>query len=357
VAWTWFQRHPRVVDVAFFLVALATALGHAARHRFPAAGVPLALVETLPLLFRRRNPLAVLAVTAGATVAVSVGWSFYNPIPAGFALFTVAVMCDRQTSLRAGVLTLAAVGVPVWIEAGWTNWFGAAGRLLGFTVAWVVGDSLGTRQRYLETLESRTRAEEQARIARELHDVIAHNVSVMVVQAAAANDVFDARPERAREALHAIEASGRQALGELRSLLGAVRDGTTWEPQPGLDRLDELVAQVRAAGLPVTVQVDGSPGPLPTGIDLSAYRIVQEALTNALKHAGGDAHASVRVAYGPDSLELEIADDGAGSPVTVGGGGHGLVGMRERVALYSGRFEAARRSGGGFAVRVLLPIR
>ena len=200
--------------------------------------------------------------------------------------------------------------------------------------------------------------EERARIARELHDAIAHNVSMMVVQAGAERRVLDGRGGSTREVLETIERIGRGALTEMRRLVGMLRSDTGDElaPQPGLSELPTLVKQVREAGLPVELRVEGEPRELPVGIELSAYRIVQEALTNALKHAG-EAHASVRVHYGAQSLELEIVDDGGGIAAPVASGGHGLVGMRERVALYGGRLDASHKPGGGFAVRVLLPIR
>ena len=225
----------------------------------------------------------------------------------------------------------------------------------------VLGDrerrvTLAERERDLAAREAVV--EERARIARELHDAIAHDVSMMVVQAGAERRV--AEGGSTRETLQTIEQIGRGALVEMRRLVGMLRSdgGDPLTPQPGLAELPGLVAQVREAGLPVELEVEGERRELPVGIELSAYRIVQEALTNALKHAG-DARAAVRVLYGPDSLELEIVDDGAGDPegAAAPGGGHGLVGMRERVALYGGHFDADRRPGGGFAVRVLLPIR
>jgi len=198
---------------------------------------------------------------------------------------------------------------------------------------------------------------ERARIARELHDAIAHNVSMMVVQAGAERRVLDDTGST-REVLETIERIGRGALTEMRRLVGMLRSDAADElaPQPGLGDLPTLVTQVREAGLPVELHVEGEPRELPVGIELSAYRIVQEALTNALKHAG-EARASVHVRYGADSLELEIADDGRGGQAPAASAGHGLAGMRERVALYGGRLDAGRRPSGGFAVRVLLPIR
>jgi signal transduction histidine kinase len=200
--------------------------------------------------------------------------------------------------------------------------------------------------------------EERARIARELHDAIAHNVSMVVMQAGAERRVLEKGGGSPHEVLETIEQVGRGALTEMRRLIGMLRSdgGDPLAPEPGLADVPLLVTQVREAGLPVDLRIEGAPQQLPLGIELSAYRIVQEALTNALKHAG-DARASVLVRYGEDSLELEITDDGAGAAAPVVSGGHGLVGMKERVALYGGQFDAGHRRGRGFAVRVLLPVR
>ena len=211
-------------------------------------------------------------------------------------------------------------------------------------------------EREREADARRAVAEEHARIARELHDVIAHSVSVMVVQAAAGSDVFDSRPERAREALGAIEATGRQALTELRHLLNAGPvEEEALAPQPGLARLDALAGHVRAAGVAVELRVEGEPFPLPSGADLSTYRIVQEALTNTHKHARA-TKASVLVHYGRGAVELEIRDDGRGPAASGHGGGRGIIGMRERAALYGGDLRAGPEPGGGFAVRAHIPI-
>jgi signal transduction histidine kinase len=198
---------------------------------------------------------------------------------------------------------------------------------------------------------------ERARIARELHDVVAHSVSVMVVQAQAGPRLL-AEPERAKGVFESIETTGREALVELRRLLGVLRapdQQPATVPQPGLAALQTLVDQVRDAGMRVDLRVEGDPSQLPPGIDLSAYRIVQEALTNSLKHAGR-AEAEVIVRYEPSALELEILDNGAGAPSRVNGSGHGLVGMRERVVLYGGTLEVGARNGHGFAVRARLPL-
>jgi signal transduction histidine kinase len=225
----------------------------------------------------------------------------------------------------------------------------------------VVGDrerraQIAERERDLVAREAVV--EERARIARELHDVIAHHVSMIVLQAGAERRVLDGANTSTREVLETVERTGRSALTEMRRLLGMLRGDASdpLTPQPGLTDVPTLVGQLREAGLPVELHVEGELLELPVGIELSAYRIVQEALTNALKHAG-EASATVNIRHGLDSLELEIVDDGAGTPALVASGGHGLVGMRERVALYGGRLDAGRRPGGGFAVRVLLPIR
>jgi signal transduction histidine kinase len=204
-------------------------------------------------------------------------------------------------------------------------------------------------------------AEERSRIARELHDVVAHNVGLMVVQAQGAQRVLDRDPQRARQALETIERTGRAALGDMRGSLGALRkpeSDAPLAPQPRIESLGALVEQARRSGLEVELVTEGDPAPLAAGVDLSVYRIVQEALTNTLKHAG-PVHARVKVRYAGDELELEISDDGApGQPRRSGvtEGGHGLVGMRERVALYGGQLHADQRPEGGFIVRASLPL-
>ncbi len=362
MAWNWIERHKRLTDLALVLFAFASsfgALGH--DHR---TGV--AVLLALPLLWRRQYPLEVLAAVTIVT-AIAVGRYGYNPFPVGFALFTVAAHLDRRRSLIAGAVTLFILAPALWADAGWSHPYVMLGRLLPFAIAWLVGDSIGIRRRYVRELEdkaarlerereteaARAVAEEQARIARELHDVIAHNLSVMVVQAAAANDVFDSRPDRAREALRRVEATGRSALAELRQLLGDVRgNGADFAPQPGLHRLDELVREVREAGLEVVLTIEGTPAMLPQALDLSAYRVVQEALTNTLKHAHA-SRADVAVRYRDSALELEVRDDGAGDG---GGNGHGLIGMRERVAVFGGSLRAGSAENGGYAVAATFPL-
>ena len=199
--------------------------------------------------------------------------------------------------------------------------------------------------------------EERTRIAREMHDVVAHSVSVMVVQSQAAQRLLEGEHSAARQALSSIETTGRQALTEMRRLLGTLRRTDaelTLAPQPSLRRLEDLIEQVREAGLPVELRVEGEASSLPPGVDLSAYRIVQEALTNILKHAG-PSRAEVVIHYRDDEVEVEVTDDGAGNGKG-GGSKQGLIGMRERVALYGGVLESGKRAGGGYVVRALLPL-
>jgi signal transduction histidine kinase len=281
------------------------------------------------------------------------------------SLYGLAVWSSRWRFV-AGVVFVAVTDLlPAGRNTGQNPFNHAAlGLAVGSVVAMlllrrIVGDRdskarLAERERDVAAREAVV--EERARIARELHDAVAHSVSMMVIQAGAERRVIE--DGSTREVLQTIEQIGRGALTEMRRLVGMLRTESSsgpLAPQPTLADLPTLMTQVREAGLPVEFTVDGERRELPVGIELSAYRIVQEALTNALKHAGR-AHASVGVRYGPDSLELEIADDGAGIPADVPGGGHGLAGIRERVSLYGGEFDASTRLGGGFAVRVLLPL-
>jgi signal transduction histidine kinase len=311
------------------------------------------------MAFRRRYPL--LAGAGGHTVMATSFYAFNNTqiIATTIMWFCVLYGLTVWTTPRRFAFGAAYVAVlnllPLSRSSGSSFLFGIVTLVVMLLVRWVLGDrerrvELAERERDVAAREAVV--EERARIARELHDAIAHDVSMMVVQAGAERRVLDDNGST-RETLETIEHIGRGALTEMRRLVGMLRsaDGDPLAPQPGLDDLPRLVAQVREAGLPVELEVEGERRELPVGIELSAYRIVQEALTNALKHAG-EARATVRVRYGDDSLELEISDDGAGAAAPVEGGGHGLVGMRERVALYGGR-----RQDGGFAVRVLLPVR
>jgi signal transduction histidine kinase len=279
------------------------------------------------------------------------------------AVYSAAAHTNGRRTLLGGGLTFVLYITAMATDPDGINLAGIIFFALVFGGPWVAGRVIRHRrlnERRLEHEKAEAEAaivEERTRIARELHDVVAHSISVMVLQARGGRRVIDADMGEARDAFGVIERTGHQALEEMRRLLGMLRasdEELALAPQPSLQQLDRLVEQVRAAGLPVEVTVEGNPGELPPGVDLSAYRIVQEALTNALKHAG-PARARVAVRYGEDELELEIADDGAGTG-DAGGSGHGLIGMRERVSVYGGELEAGRRPGGGYALRARLPL-
>jgi len=363
---------PLTVDRVLAVVLTVTAqlevwLGNgngADHHRAPAALV--SLLATSSVAVRRRRPFEVGVVVPWAFSLQLAFWGDLQIISASIAYFCALYALTVWTPPRRFFLGVALL-VPSFpvsaagpISANNAATFGIVTLVAMLLVRRVLGDKerraqLAERERDLAAREAVV--EERARIARELHDAIAHDVSMMVLQAGAERRVFEGGDGSTREVLGTIEKIGRGALTEMRRLVGMLRsdEGDPLAPQPGLDDLPRLVAQVGEAGLPVDFEVEGERRELPVGIELSAYRIVQEALTNALKHAG-DARAVVRVRYGTDSLELEIIDDGLGTEEPVASGGHGLVGMRERVALYGGRLDAARSPSGGFAVRVLLPI-
>jgi signal transduction histidine kinase len=316
---------------------------------------------------RRRFPAGAGIAAALLANVVAIGWKPPNAVSYGIAWLCSVYGLTVWTRTREFVFGVTAVAGPALVAYAVGRGpqgaveFSVIAVVVMLFVRHVVGDRerrarLAERERDVAAREAVV--EERARIARELHDAIAHNVSMMVVQAGAERRVLAGRSESTHEVLETIERIGRGALTEMRRLVGMLRTGTVdpLAPQPGLDDVPTLVAQVREAGLPVELHVEGDRRELPVGIELSAFRIVQEALTNALKHAG-DARASVYVRYGEDSLELEIVDDGAGVQAPVASGGQGLVGMRERVALYGGRLDAGRRPTGGFRVRVLLPVR
>jgi signal transduction histidine kinase len=344
---------------------LAIWLGSDVTHH-PLGAALVALAITAPIAVRRRYPTL---VGIGVPVLAALDHNIWDAQFVGYPLATLCALyaLTAWTPPRRFAFGFTLV-VPVYLAASIGSPFpnnGVAFAVVTAVVMLLVRRILGDRERRA-TVAERERdvaareavVEERARIARELHDAIAHNVSMMVVQAGAERRVLDETSGSTREVLETIERTGRGALTEMRRLVGMLRSNTADElaPQPGLGDLPTLVAQVREAGLPVELRVEGEPRELPVGIELSAYRIVQEALTNALKHAG-EARASVQVRYGADSLELEITDDGLGGQTPVASGGHGLAGMRERVALYGGRLDAGRRPGGGFAIHVLLPIR
>lgn len=362
---------PVVADTAVALLLTALILLEASAEPFRGQALqPIALLMTAPLIWRRRRPLLVfIVVIVGAIGGI-------NAVPlAGLCTVLVAAYSvgayNRNRPLSLGVMALTATFVAL-IGGGMPAIPQPTAPFLILLPLWLIGDAISTRQLRADIFENKaTRLEreqeqamrmavaaEQARIAREMHDVVAHNVSVMVVQAGAARHVLQASPEQATDALLAVEASGREAMAELRRLLGLLshdEEGVALAPQPGVGQLELLVHRVRDAGLPAMLHVEGHPRPLPPGLDLTVYRIVQEALTNALKYAAL-ARTEVILDYRASELKVEILDEGSGPGARAGeGSGHGLVGMRERVTLYGGTLEAGPRLERGYAVRAWLP--
>jgi signal transduction histidine kinase len=374
------SANPLIVDtaIAVFLAALSLlAYVGGARDVGPQSAVTVACCSSsLPLIVRRRFPLAVLAVITGATVV------------------HVAILPRASRSRRAWAsssrsipsVSLSSAGVPS-LRPRWRAPFFRSSSSTGrgivavalsivqtqliFVVAWLLGDASRIRRLYADRLEERAQMlerqrdeeteravrEERERIARELHDVVTHHVSVMVIQAGGALRVIDRRPEEARTALEAISTAGRLALTDMRRMLGILGEQEASDPTPGLDRLDELLEQLRAAGLAVELVVEGERRPLDPGLEVSAYRIIQESLTNTLKHARG-GRARVVVRYATDALEIAIEDErGPGTPGAVEPPheGRGLIGMRERAAMLRGTL-IAHPTATGFLVTAHLPI-
>jgi signal transduction histidine kinase len=341
-------------------------------------GLGLILLQTVPLVWRRKAPVAVLAVITSALFLFGLLGYFRSFASFGFlvAIYTVAAHRPRRISVIAGIAAGSAVFalLAVGAEPVEPDTFIAEALIVGS--AWFIGDGFRVRRgqvlqlrdramRLEEEREARTQAavaEERRRISRELHDVVAHNVSVMVAQAAGAQRISSTQPEEAIGSLAAIERTGREALVEMRRLMGLLRTETEraepLSPQPGLKNLELLVEQARDAGIPIELEVDGIPAPLPPGLDMCAFRIVQEALTNVLKHAG-PASVLVVVRYGPDRLTLMIADDGLGAQSPSRSARHqryGHLGMRERVALFGGELHVGPTPGGGYRVVATLPL-
>jgi signal transduction histidine kinase len=361
------QRDWLVAAVLAGASLLQISLGSGPVHQ-QVLGSLFATAICATVAFRQRYPATAGVVAQGLSALDFYTW---HNLEAGAwtiawfcSLYGLAVWSSRWRFVAGSVFVGLTDLLPVGRDANPANWSSTAiGFALGTVVVMllirrIVGDRdsrarLAEREREVAAREAVV--EERARIARELHDAVAHSVSMMVIQAGAERRVLG--DGSTREVLQTIEQIGRDALTEMRRLVGMLRTDSSdrLAPQPRLADLPTLMTQVREAGLPVEFRVDGQRRELPVGIELSAYRIVQEALTNVLKHAGR-ATACVSVRYGSDSLELEIADDGAGVPADVPGGGHGLAGIRERVTLYGGKFDASPSQDGGFAVRVLLPL-
>ncbi len=391
--------HPYMVDALLAAGTLILILAGAATEPHGPNGHPrfrdpdlnpttliLATVACGALVARRRAALTVLCVTSVVTVAGLVldptdGGSTQSRAPlaaaAVIALYTVSNRTDRATSWRVGAITVGVLTASGMLF-GAGPWYAQEnlGIFAWTALAAAVGEAVRGRRAFIDAIRERAEraertreeearrrvAEERMRIARELHDVVAHHIALVNVQAGVASHVMDQRPDQAKQALAHVRQASRHALDELQATVGLLRQSgdpaAPTEPAPGLEVLDELVEGFQQAGLRVEVEVPPRGAPLPSAIDLTAYRVVQEALTNVQKHVGTGAHVTVRITRDPAALRIGVVDDGAGSgPAADGGGGHGLAGMRERAAALNGRCDAEPVEGGGFRVQVLLPLR
>jgi signal transduction histidine kinase len=371
-----------VSDVLATLVAMVTALPDSAHTHSHPVGVAIVVVLILaaaPLLVRRRWPIPVFAVVLALSAGAGL-WGNGHPVNGLamlFALYTVAVMRPRRDALVcAGLLELTVVvGLLLFAGGGW--WFDAIFASGMVAAALGLGLYVATRRAYLAELRDRAErlererdqqgalaaAAERARIAREMHDIVAHHLTVMVTLSDAAIAASAASPERAAEVMRSVSATGRRALADTRRLLGVLRQrpgqdsGEDLQPVPGLAELDALIEQVRSAGLDTRLEIHGAAPDVPAGVQLTVYRLVQEALTNTLKHGGTGARACVRVQFLPGELRVDIDDDGAGAaaPATASIGS-GLVGMQERVHAYGGDVQAGPGQPGGWKVSARLHL-
>ena len=387
----WFEVLIAVLAVAGMLELVVGRDSPGAPEMSPWLSVPVVALLVLPLFARRRFPFAAPAaywlIAAALTFVDGLLIPFIGSLGV-VGLATSFLLGNLRDNRKAGIGLAIVIGcILIVVEniPGSQTVDVAVFVPLRFVVGWVAGYALRERSEQAEAAEMRAAlaerereaaemratlaerereaaarvavAEERTRIARELHDIVAHAVSVMVLQVGAVRHQLPQALEEDKEALGRVEQAGRTALADMRLLLGAMRrdgDGVDLSPQPGLDRLDSLVDEVDRAGLPVRLHVEGEPLPLPRAIDLSAYRIVQEGLTNALKHARA-RNADVTVRYTPDEIELEVRDDGVGASDS-DGLGHGLVGIRERVTIYGGDMAVGRANGRGFVLRARLPL-
>jgi signal transduction histidine kinase len=378
----WRSLDRRVLDATVAVLLLVVTVIPLATRSLVAGQRPsdiwaylLAVALCVPFVFHRRFPVAAITVACCALVLYAVGrYNAYPGLPIFVLVAGVSLHSTRRRALLAAGLAAVALSVAVWLQpervATASTWVAS---LLAVAVAWLWGENLRNRRARWAAMEERARrleaereerdrqavTDERLRIARELHDVVAHSMSVIAVQSGVANHVIDSRPAQARQALATIEATSRSALVELRRLLGVLRQGddpvASLEPNPGMAEIGRLADQIRSAGVEVELKVEGEPGELPPGVDLSAFRIAQEGLTNVLKHGGGVARVLVR--YSPGAVAVEIADDGRagtdGAPAE--GTGHGLIGMRERVAVFGGQLTAGPVPGGGYRMAARLP--
>jgi signal transduction histidine kinase len=366
------------IDIAIAVGVTVWMLVEAwAEHLQPAAVVaPLMVVGGLSLAWRRRYPIAVVCVIVSVSfVQAAAGMTMHSAVSPVIALFIASWSVGAYEPRRRAVAGLALLVVGVWLAMGVDLWRGTD-HYEGTDFPWigglvlapgVLGIVFGARTRSLRAAEERTRelelerreaiAAERARIARELHDVIAHSVSVMTVQAGAAEEMLKHDPARALAPVRAVQETGREALAEMKRLVGVLKDADSEDddraPQPRLADLEELAEKLRDAGQRVELRIEGRPREMPLGVELSAYRVVQEALTNTLKHASG-APAMVTIRYGDDELTIDVSDEGR--VFRSSDGGHGLAGMRERVGIFGGTLDAGPRETGGFTVHAVLPL-
>jgi signal transduction histidine kinase len=371
---------PRALDralcVAFAALAVIDVLTGAYGNPAPApTALALGILILLPLA-RRRAPIAAVLVWAGVVIGLTaIDGDPYDMTTAFVGLFVYPYAAGAYADGPRVLLTVPAVWGALTVMALSSEELIAGDVIFPSTFGMLfllAGRAVRSRSRLTAELHEaavradearatesdRAVADERRRIAREMHDVVAHSVSMMVVQAGGARRILERDPARAVAAAELIERTGRDALSEMRALLGVLHaeEHSEYAPQPTLRELDALVERARSAGVPVEVTVEGERRELPAGLDLAAYRVVQEALTNVVKHAGG-APTEVSVHYRADAVEVRIADRGNGSlSAPLGSSGHGLVGMRERVRMYGGELQAGRRRGGGFEVQVLLPL-
>jgi signal transduction histidine kinase len=374
------------IEIVIVILVLVGMVDTIARH---AAGtsdtslwfaLPAMTVLAIVIVAHRRFPFAGPA----AYWLMGAGIAFIDPIllPAAESFFAVGLataflLGSLRDTRKAGIglaVIVASTAILVSQIPGHTN-AEVVFIPIDFAVCWFAGFVFRRTAEQARAAEARAvvaerdreadalRAvvDERTRIARELHDIVGHSVSVMTVQTSGVRRLLRPEQEQEREALLAVERTGREALAEMRRVVGALRDPNgepTLAPQPSLSRVDALVAHARETGLPVDLEIEGEPVPLPAGVDLTAYRLVQEGLTNAIKHAAA-AHAEVHVRFDDGHVEIEVCDDGRGTdgvgPAS-GGGGHGLVGMRERVSIYGGELDAGPRAEGGFRLRARLPV-
>ena len=370
-----------LVDAAFAAALTCAALveffvGMPVDERSWAGGL-LLFAENAALVFRRSHPVAVWAMCGTIVAAYGLGpypdpWLHYGAM---VSLYSVAAHSSRSRSRRAAGATAAIIFAVLLADGGNADAVDWTGVFITSAAAWLLGENVRTQRAYANEMAARAEeaerrrddearravAEERLRLARELHDVTAHHVSVMAVQAEAGQALLPADPERAAQTLGRIAASAREALGDLRRLLGVLRDdggaeGEGRAPQPGLDALPQLAEEVQEAGVPVTLRLEGVRDTLRSSVDVSAYRIVQEALTNVMRHAPG-AHADVVVRFDSDAVEIEVTNERAanGDGTPPNRRGLGLVGMRERAALLGGRLDAGPEGDGRFVVRARLP--